>query len=74
MGNNLELTGSVSPCFGCEERVLGCHSICKKYKAYRQEIDSVNAKRDEKIQAGVKYNEYRMFALDKYRRAKKWKS
>jgi hypothetical protein len=53
--------------------VLGCHCICKKYKAYRQEIDSVNAKRDEKIQAGVKYNEYRMSTLDRYRRAKGWR-
>jgi hypothetical protein len=74
MRKDLELNGCVSPCFDCKERVLKCHSTCEKYKAYRQEVDAVNAKRDEKVQTGVSYNMYRMFALDKYRRAKKWKS
>lgn len=26
---------SGSPCFGCDERHLGCHGDCEEYKAYR---------------------------------------
>lgn len=27
------------PCLDCPERKLGCHSSCKKYKAYRKKKD-----------------------------------
>ena len=26
-----------SPCFGCEERTVGCHGICERYKAYNED-------------------------------------
>lgn len=26
-----------SPCFGCEERKIGCHSSCDYYKAYSED-------------------------------------
>lgn len=25
-----------SSCYGCEERKLGCHSTCEKYKAFKE--------------------------------------
>lgn len=33
-----------SPCKGCTERVLYCHSSCSKYAAFRQALDVANAK------------------------------
>ena len=44
----------VSPCKDCAEKFLGCHSRCPKdergelgYKAFKAEIDRVNAARAE---------------------------
>lgn len=34
-----------SPCLNCKDRVIGCHSTCKKYKEYFDE----NEKRKEKL-------------------------
>lgn len=28
-----------APCWGCAERAAGCHANCKKYGAYRAEVD-----------------------------------
>lgn len=33
-----------SPCKGCSERVLNCHSVCVKYKAYKQKLEENRAK------------------------------
>lgn len=33
-----------SPCKGCSERVLNCHSVCAKYKAYKQKLEGNRAK------------------------------
>ena len=30
------------PCQDCEDRVIGCHSICEKYDSYRKEINQRN--------------------------------
>ena len=29
----------LSPCKGCGDRVVGCHTSCKKYMAYRLLLD-----------------------------------
>ena len=31
-----------APCQACEDRVVGCHSICEKYDSYRKEINQRN--------------------------------
>ena len=31
-----------SPCLGCVERVIGCHSTCIKYIDFRQRLDAYN--------------------------------
>lgn len=28
----------MAPCYQCNERVFGCHSICPKYKDFKQEV------------------------------------
>jgi len=30
-----------APCHKCEDRVLGCHSTCEKYKKFKQENDAL---------------------------------
>ncbi len=33
-----------SPCLGCKDRFIGCHSKCDKYIKYRNEYDKLNKK------------------------------
>lgn len=30
--------GLLAPCYKCEERELGCHGKCDKYKSFREEV------------------------------------
>jgi len=30
----------VSPCKGCEDRMVGCHGICRSYKEWKAEFDT----------------------------------
>ena len=48
-----------SPCKKCTKRTTGhstvsCHSRCKEYKAFRQEVDAANLKKE----AERDYNNY----------------
>ena len=31
-----------SPCYGCDERVIGCHSECDLYLEFRRALDRYN--------------------------------
>ena len=33
------------PCTECQERVLGCHSICEQYKKFKAELAELKAKK-----------------------------
>lgn len=28
-----------SPCFGCDKRYVGCHSVCDEYAMYKKRVD-----------------------------------
>jgi len=45
-----------SSCKGCEKRVPGCHGSCEEYKAFRQQQDEINKKRQaaNEINEGLK--------------------
>ena len=47
-----------TPCKGCQERFVGCHSTCEKYAQMRKEIDELNEKRRKAVSERVAYNEY----------------
>ena len=32
-------------CLNCEQRHVGCHSNCEKYKEFRKKLDDINANR-----------------------------
>lgn len=36
-----------APCMGCSDRYSACHSSCKKYIAWRKEMDRVKENRQE---------------------------
>ena len=37
--NNLDVTNA---CYKCEDRVVGCHSTCEKYKKYKKLMNERN--------------------------------
>lgn len=49
-----------APCKGCEDRKVGCHATCEKYKAYRAVKEAEYAWRmeqrraDEALDEGMK--------------------
>lgn len=47
-------SSTMPPCKGCEIRAEGCHAICMRYAAYREELDDKRAKsRDALIKSYV---------------------
>ena len=38
-------SNTMSPCKGCNVRVMGCHAICMRYAAYRDELEEKREKR-----------------------------
>lgn len=38
-------SSTMSPCMGCNIRAAGCHAICMRYAAYREELDEKREKR-----------------------------
>lgn len=52
-----------SPCQGCDERYIGCHSQCDLYKAYKQKIDEqVKARLKERnIDKAIRDNKHKIY-------------
>ena len=38
-------SSTISPCMGCNVRAAGCHAICMRYSAYREELGEKREKR-----------------------------
>lgn len=36
-----------SPCFGCKDRVLGCHAICRLYSKFKYDLDMVSKEKNK---------------------------
>ena len=39
-----------APCHKCEDRHVGCHGSCERYKAYDAQQDIIRAKRLERME------------------------
>ena len=39
------VSSTMSPCMGCNIRAAGCHAICMRYAAYRDELEENREKR-----------------------------
>ena len=40
---------TMSPCMGCDIRAEGCHAICMRYAAYREELDDKRQRRKQEL-------------------------
>ena len=61
---------SNSPCFGCTDRHVSCHSACEKYAGWSHKL---NAQREALRAEKQKNNRLRSYSIDlaeKIRRAK----
>lgn len=38
-----------NPCYGCEDRELGCHSSCEKYAEFKIKLDEFRSGRDTQL-------------------------
>ena len=38
-------SSTMSPCMGCNVGAEGCHAICMRYAAYREELEETREKR-----------------------------
>ena len=48
----------VVPCKDCENRQIGCHSVCEKYKTWRKEKDKQYKEELEKRRCDIEYEHY----------------
>lgn len=56
----------ISPCKDCEDRQVGCHAKCEKYRLYKQELDGLKKSDKQDV-----YLSYMVNAI--YKRSKKEK-
>lgn len=42
-------SNTMSPCKGCEIRAEGCHAICMRYAAYREELEDKRQRRKQEL-------------------------
>lgn len=42
-------SSTMSPCKGCNIRAEGCHAICMRYAAYREELGEKREKRKQTL-------------------------
>lgn len=42
-------SNTMSPCKGCDIRAEGCHAICMRYAAYRDELEEKREKRKQTL-------------------------
>lgn len=49
----------ISCCYKCSDRVVGCHSKCERYIAYRKDIDEYNDKVRNELSGEMAYTAYR---------------
>lgn len=49
-----------NPCFGCENREIGCHGNCRLYLDWRERHIDALKKRNKKKAEDVDYRRYKM--------------
>ena len=66
----------VAPCLDCPERYAGCHSTCKKYQAYKEDVAATKKTIIDKLKgerAAENYTIKKLYINKQIRRAKKRK-
>lgn len=57
-----------SSCVNCQERYVGCHSVCDKYKEYRKKLDEFNEAVRKSKNEDADYVTYKLNAAGKLQR------
>ena len=60
-----------APCKDCTDRILGCHSLCNKYKEFKERVDSTNTMIRDSKKIYKMHSDYVLEQKEKYRRSKK---
>ena len=66
----IHLPGSMikSPCFGCENRHISCHSECEKYVQYRKYREKSYEERRKMVEFEESFNSVRSKGVPKSKR------
>lgn len=48
-----------APCYNCQDRVLGCHSLCKKYKEFARFRKEQNEKKSKAIRERFDFGDFK---------------
>lgn len=48
-----------APCKDCKDRMIGCHSTCEKYQAYRLQQDEIARQRRIGVERQTNYLDYK---------------
>lgn len=59
----------MSPCYNCTERSEACHSVCERYKAYRNELEEAKKLKPDK--SFDRYQDDKILKLLTYKRKRK---
>ena len=54
-----------APCYGCCDRVIGCHANCDKFVYFRNDLDT---EAQAKIERRSEVAKYRIQTIEKYRK------
>lgn len=60
-----------SPCKGCEERQLHCHSGCERYREYRSQLEKNKAEQHAKVEENAFMYDIKKSVARRYDRRRK---
>ena len=61
----------ISPCYKCEDRVVGCHGRCERYQEYTGEMEKIREERVENSEREF-HSHSKLSKVELNKRSKKW--
>lgn len=65
------LQGITAPCKDCEDRKIGCHGTCEKYKDFKTTIETEKAKIRNAYDTEIKLDDSAMKTVRKIKKRKR---
>lgn len=63
-----------TPCKGCEDRWVGCHSLCQRYQTFKHNIDKKNKEIREKKEQIWRQTDTKIKGINRVRNTRNRKS
>ena len=60
-----------APCMNCRNRYVGCHSNCEAYSEFTDDVETLKAKRREKVYLDAMVNDHEKDIRRKLKRNKR---